>query len=287
MISPSGAVSEIVPAIDKSSVYPVFRDRYDYQSAFRFGSSRHLGEPAAGEWTLRITDHNPDHAGTLKSWSLRIYGHGARPAAPTGGSASQSGTSLTISWTAPTDTGASAITGYDLRHIRSDASDGNWTVRSAVATADASPFTLTGLETDVQYDLQVRAVNSAEGGPWSDAFISIKPNVLPAAPTSTSVSAGHVRLHATWRRPNTGSASWRHTTYAPSAPMLPTGGLPLGCRGPCLEQRGRRPEVHHREPHQRCLVRRAGAGHQRDRRRPLVRPDDRYAQHTEPASGVP
>ena len=206
LISPSGAVSEIVPAIDKSSVYPVFRDRYDYQSAFRFGSSRHLGEPAAGEWTLRITDHNPDHAGTLKSWSLRIYGHGARPAAPTGGSASQSGTSLTISWTAPTDTGASAITGYDLRYIRSDASDGNWTVRSAVATADASPFTLTGLETDVQYDLQVRAVNSAEGGPWSDAFISIKPNVLPAAPTSTSVSAGHVRLHATWRRPNTGSA---------------------------------------------------------------------------------
>ena len=206
LISPSGAVSEIVPAIDKSSVYAVFRDRYDYQSAFRFGSSRHLGEPAAGAWTLRITDHNPDHAGTLKSWSLRIYGHGIRPAVPTGASASQSGTSLTVNWTAPTDSGGSAITGYDLRYIRSDASHGNWMVRSAVATSDASPFTLTGLETDVQYDLQVRAVNSAGAGPWSDTFISIKPDAVPAAPASTSVSAGHVRLHVTWGRPNTGSA---------------------------------------------------------------------------------
>ncbi len=209
LVSPSGAISKIVPAIDKSRVHDFFRFQYEFRSAFRFGSSRHLGEPAAGEWTLRITDHNPGHVGALKSWSLRIYGHGVRPAAPTGVSASQSGTSLTINWTAPTDTGTSAITGYDLRYIRSDASDfsdGNWTVRNAVATSDASPFALTGLEADVQYDLQVRAVNSGGAGPWSDAFISIKPNVVPAAPASTSVSADHERLHVAWHRPSTGSA---------------------------------------------------------------------------------
>ena len=206
LVSPTGAVSRIVPAIDKSNVHELFYFQYEYQSPFRFGSSRHLGEPAAGEWTLRITDHNPGHVGALKSWSLKIYGHGVRPATPTDASASQSGTSVTINWTAPTDTGPSAITGYDLRYIRSDASDGNWTGRSAVATSDASPFTLTGLETDVQYDLQVRAVNSAGAGPWSDTFISIKPDAVPAPPASTSVSAGHERLHVTWRRPNTGSA---------------------------------------------------------------------------------
>ena len=206
LISPSGAVSEIVPALDKSKIHEVFHTQYDYQSAFRFGSSRHLGEPAAGEWTLRITDHNPGHDGTLKSWSLRIYGHGVRPAAPTGASASQSGTSVTINWTAPTETGTSAITGYDLRSIRSDATDGSWTVRTAFATSDASPFTLTGLMADVQYDLQVRAVNFAGAGPWSDTFISIKANVAPAAPVSTAVSAGHERLHVGWDRPTTGSA---------------------------------------------------------------------------------
>ena len=206
LISPAGAVSEIVPPIDRAGLPELFHFQYEYQSPFRFGSSRHLGEPAAGEWTLRITDHNPGHVGALKSWGLKVYGHSLRPAAPTGVSASQSGTSLTINWTAPTETGATAITGYDLRYIRSDATDGNWTVRSAVATSDASPFTLTGLEADVQYDLQVRAVNSAGAGPWSDTFISIKPNVAPATPASTSVSVGHERLHVTWRRPSTGSA---------------------------------------------------------------------------------
>ena len=206
LVSPSGAISKILPARDKSRVPELLYFQYEFRSAFRFGSSRHLGEAAAGEWTLRITDRNPAHVGVLKSWSLTIYGHGVRPAAPTDASASQSGTSLTINWAAPIDTGASAVTAYDLRYIRSDASDGNWTVRSAVATSDASPFTLTGQEAGVQYDLQVRAVNSAGAGPWSDTFISIKPDVVPAAPASTSVSAGHVRLHATWRRPNTGSA---------------------------------------------------------------------------------
>ena len=206
LISPSGAVSEIVPPINRAGLPELFHFQYEYQSPFRFGSSRHLGEPAAGEWTLRITDHNPGHVGALKSWGLKVYGHSLRPAAPTGVSASQSGTSLTINWTAPTETGVTAITGYDLRYIRSDATDGNWTVRSAVATSDSSPFTLSGLDENVQYDLQIRAVNSAGAGPWSDTFISIKPNVAPAAPASTSVSAGHERLHVTWRRPSTGSA---------------------------------------------------------------------------------
>ena len=206
LISPSGAVSQILPAIDKSRVHEVLHSRYDYQSAFRFGSSRHLGEPAAGEWTLRITDHNPGHDGTLRSWSLRIYGHGVRPAAPTSVSASQSGTTVTVNWTAPDETGASNITGYDLRYIRSDATDGVLTERTRFATSDASPFALTGLMEDVQYDLQVRAVNSEGAGPWSDTVIAVKPNVAPAAPASTAVSAGHERLHVGWDRPTTGSA---------------------------------------------------------------------------------
>lgn len=41
---------------------------------WRFGSVRHLGEPAAGTWTLRVTDAQPQDTGTWQRWNLRIWG---------------------------------------------------------------------------------------------------------------------------------------------------------------------------------------------------------------------
>ena len=49
---------------------------------FRFGSARHLGEDAAGEWTLRIKDLSRRDTGALRSWGLTIYGHGFVPGEP-------------------------------------------------------------------------------------------------------------------------------------------------------------------------------------------------------------
>ena len=49
---------------------------------FRFGSARHLGEDAAGEWTLQIKDLQRGRTGILRSWGLTIYGHGSIPGAP-------------------------------------------------------------------------------------------------------------------------------------------------------------------------------------------------------------
>ena len=97
---------------------------------FRFGSARHLGEDPAGEWTLRITDHLVGGGGVLKSWGITIYGHnGAIPGPPDIDNVTPGGGTLEIDWKAPTDTGETAITSYDLRYIREDAtdkSDDNW-----------------------------------------------------------------------------------------------------------------------------------------------------------------
>jgi subtilisin-like proprotein convertase family protein len=41
---------------------------------WRFGSMRHLAEPAAGTWTLEVADTAADDVGTLASWSLTIHG---------------------------------------------------------------------------------------------------------------------------------------------------------------------------------------------------------------------
>lgn len=41
---------------------------------WRFGSVRHLGEPAAGAWRLEVIDRQPEDEGRILSWSLRLWG---------------------------------------------------------------------------------------------------------------------------------------------------------------------------------------------------------------------
>ena len=73
LVSPSGVVSTLSPSNPGPG---------GLTTEFRFGSARHLGEDAAGEWTLRIKDLITGDRGVLQSWGLTIYGHGFVPGAP-------------------------------------------------------------------------------------------------------------------------------------------------------------------------------------------------------------
>ena len=95
------------------------------------------------------------------------------PDAPTIGSVTPELDSLAISWSPPLNDGGSDITAYDLRHIETSADetvDSNWTVTEDVWTTGggALEYTLTGLTADIQYDIQVRAVNAEGDGSWSE-----------------------------------------------------------------------------------------------------------------------
>ena len=62
-------------------------------------------------------------------------------------------------WSAPTDTGGSKITGYDLRYIRSDAPEkpgDNWTERRGISGSTLQ-YVIGGLTNGVGYDVQVQA----------------------------------------------------------------------------------------------------------------------------------
>ena len=94
------------------------------------------------------------------------------PGAPTIGAVTARGASLLVPWSAATGSGASAATAYNLRHIRSDATDkadANWTVSTVSASPDsrAMSYWLQDLEPDTSYDLEVQAVNDAGASPWS------------------------------------------------------------------------------------------------------------------------
>ena len=80
--------------------------------------------------------------------------------------------SLDLAWTAPTSDGGAPAIAYDVRYIESAASDKadvHWTVdEDAWTTGDGNlEATIMGLLGDREHDVQVRAYNGAERGPWS------------------------------------------------------------------------------------------------------------------------
>ena len=72
--------------------------------------------------------------------------------------------SLRVSWTAPDNTGKPPLTGHDLRY-KGTASDAEWVLVSHAGTGASG--TLTGLEQDTFYFVEVRALNAEYSGPWS------------------------------------------------------------------------------------------------------------------------
>ncbi len=197
LVSPSGTTSTLLFPFTPGGCNPA-------NDTWRLGSARHLGESAGGTWTLRITDAANGSTGTFKSWKLTAYGHRSTPAAPTIDSIAAGSESLTVAWTAPSNTGASDITAYDVRHIRSDAmdkSDGQWTVvdDAWTSTSDTLEYTISGLIGGVQYDVQVRAVNADGDGLWSDTATGTP--TTDTSPTIDSVTPGDRSITIEWTAP--------------------------------------------------------------------------------------
>ena len=196
LVSPSGAVS--ILSVPRSN----YKD-FEWDGSFRFGSARHLGEAAAGTWTLRIKDWVNGNSGTLKSWDIRIFGHGTLPGVPSIESVTTGGTTLSVSWTAPEGAGGSAITDYGLRYIKSNArdnADANWTVVDAWTSGDLE-YTVSGLESGVSYDIQMRAVSSQGNGRWSDTVQATGSDTPPAPVIGAVAADGHRALKVTWSAP--------------------------------------------------------------------------------------
>ncbi len=71
--------------------------------------------------------------------------------------------SATLAWTAPSDNGGEAITGYEVQR----ATDAGFTSNAVTTSTAASPGTLTGLLPGTTYYAQVRALTSVGPGTWS------------------------------------------------------------------------------------------------------------------------
>ena len=184
LVSPSGAISRIAVPFNTrpytETEEGLTRTFYvELDRLIRFGSAKHLGEDPNGRWTLRLADHYANRGGTLRSWTIKVFGHKSRPGAPTLDTLTPGLGTLTASWSAPEDMGSSPVTSYDLRYILQDADETvetNWTTIEGVWTGGASgnlEYVISSLSGGVSYDVQVRARNELGAGPWSSPVTGI------------------------------------------------------------------------------------------------------------------
>ena len=177
--SPSGAVSRLaVPFNTFDGLSSLFLGEpfVPLHGPYQFGSAKHLGEDPSGEWKLHIADHIPVVDGIFNGFAITVYGHARAPGVASLDSVEVDigGESLDVAWTAPGESGDSAFTSYDLRYIPTDMDEtdlASWIVLPGVWTVDSGgelEHKVTGLTDGTQYDVQVRAVNSAGGGVWSE-----------------------------------------------------------------------------------------------------------------------
>ena len=114
-----------------------------------------------------------------------------------------SGHTLRVVWRAPSNTGP-AISGYDVEYRKRGSVSS--TRRSFGRTARST--TITGLESNTTYEVQVRAKNADGAGQWSPADRATTPRVPPGKPAPPEVMpAGWRSLTVKWSAPsNTGPA---------------------------------------------------------------------------------
>jgi len=162
LVSPIGTIS--VLTVPSARVYS-WTGSFD--GTHRFGSARHLGENAAGVWTLRIRDSQAGDTGVLRSWGVKAYGHGTTPGYVATKFLVRGVGTLTVGWEPTDDIGGSVVTSYDLRYIPASATDGSWTLLRNVGANGVLSHTVRGLEQGMKYLVSVRAVNEAGPGPWA------------------------------------------------------------------------------------------------------------------------
>ena len=116
-------------------------------------------------------------------------------------------TSLAVSWAAPTNTGASAITGYSVQYRISDTDGdtpgnqpGSW--EDITHTGTGTGVTVTGLEANTSYDVRVAANNAAGTGEYAQASGVTGSATAPGLVQNLSVTASSQSvLSVTWEAP--------------------------------------------------------------------------------------
>ena len=132
----------------------------------------------------------------------------AVPGAPTLNSATPGNGTVALAWSAPTNNGGSAITGY--RVYRSTASGGETLLTTL---GNVTSFADSGLTNGTTYYYKVSALNSI-GESVASNELSARPAAVPGAPALTNAVPGNASVSLSWSTPSSnGSAITGYRIY--------------------------------------------------------------------------
>ena len=120
------------------------------------------------------------------------------PGAPTIGVATAGNASATATWTAPTVSGDSPITGYTVNAYAGGATT---PAQTLTTPATSTSLLVPGLTNGTAYTFTVAATNAGGTGPASALSAAVTPVTVPAAPTIGPVTAGNASATVTWTAP--------------------------------------------------------------------------------------
>ncbi|MGI9256510.1 MAG: fibronectin type III domain-containing protein, partial [Salinispira sp.] len=152
------------------------------------------------EYVVQVRARNSAGAGEWSGSSDGATPNSIVPTEPNNFMLAVSLQTITAAWTAPTDTGGSAITHYELQYRVVGA--GAW--EPPIATADANTLTITipNLTKGAEYEARVYAVNTeGNGNPTEIKKITI-PAIKPSVLSAPTLTGGNARLTAAWTAPD-------------------------------------------------------------------------------------
>ncbi len=136
---------------------------------------------------------------------VRVTATAGVPGAPTGITATIPDTNagsptlhVTLSWTAPTSNGGSAISDYIIQYKKSS---GAWNTFKDAKSANTQ-VTVTGLSPDSSYDFRVAARNQVNQGTWSGTAL-VTPD-RPGTPTGLNAQPSNLSVTLSWTAPSDG-----------------------------------------------------------------------------------
>lgn len=184
------------PLSSGSAVISGYRVRVDNGALVDLGPSARSytsGVLAAGQHVLGVRAISADGMSSEVSRTVTIENVATPPSAPLSLQGSASGTTISLTWQAPSSDGGAAITGYLLKR-------GTTTLQQLPASARST--TLTG-QTPGAQTLRLVAVNSAGEGAAAEVTVTVAAPAVPAAPGTPSLAQGKrggaLTLIAAWK----------------------------------------------------------------------------------------
>ncbi|MDP6976627.1 MAG: fibronectin type III domain-containing protein [Acidimicrobiales bacterium] len=131
-------------------------------------------------------------------FAVAVYEGASAPGAPTGLSGTAGDGQVALSWTAPSDNGGAAVTGYKVESSTNGGS--SWSTVTADTGSTSTSYTATGLTNGTAHTFRVSGVNAVGAGTASSTA-SATPVTTPGVPTSLSGAAGDGQVALSWTAP--------------------------------------------------------------------------------------